>query len=115
MTKCVECGKRKVIYCADCVEDIKAGYGDYIAMKFFDGIKNITGSLERAHIENGTQAANDIARVTYSEYMNTKEKTLFDYGVMIGALEWLEHSQEAAAVNRATGEALNMDQGIYKP
>jgi hypothetical protein len=62
-------------------------------VKFFEGIKNITRSLQREHITRGIKAANDMAGITYSEYMNTKEKSLFDYGIMIGALEWLEESK----------------------
>ena len=30
MCECIECNRRKAIYCLECVEDIKFGYAEYL-------------------------------------------------------------------------------------
>ena len=58
-------------------------------MKFFNGQKQITKTLENILIKDGSLGAYDAARETFFEYQQAEEKGLFDYGIMVGALEWM--------------------------
>lgn len=57
--------------------------------RFFEGQGQITKTLEKILVRDGSLAASDVARETFFEYQLAKEKSLYDYGVMVGALEWM--------------------------
>lgn len=41
MKTCIECGKKKAVYYADCVEDIKLGYRDYIIDNYNNRLRSL--------------------------------------------------------------------------
>jgi len=95
MIECIECGKRQAVYCADCVEDIKAGYGDYKAGQLDEGRERIGRTLDNIYMKDGSAAAEEVARDTLKEYIAAPGKSLFDYGVFCGTAEWLELKSQA--------------------
>jgi len=64
--------------------------GNLDGMKFYEGQQRITKTLSNILVTDGSLEANDAARETYFEYYAAPEKSLFDYGIMVGALEWMK-------------------------
>ena len=63
--------------------------GNLDGMKFYEGHQRITNTLSNILVTDGSLDANDAAREIFFEYQQAKVKNLFDYGIMFGALEWM--------------------------
>ncbi len=56
---------------------------------FYDGMNQITRTLDNIEFKHGIREAKATARATIAEYIRADNKSSFDYGVFCGAAEWL--------------------------
>ncbi len=79
--------------------------------KFDKGMATITRTLFNIEIEHGTREAKATARATIDEYVRAVDKSLFDYGVICGTIDWLA---AAAGIITLKGVSIVKYQGIVK-
>lgn len=100
MATCTECSTRKALFCAECVDNIMIGHGYLLGERFFQGKLQMMHRLESVRRLEGVTAAVEAARIPGDQYMYMEDKALFDYGVMVGALEYVEKAVTAIEKER---------------
>lgn len=109
MAPCIECGTRKAFFCAECVDDIMIGHGRLPARRaVFQGKQQITHMLDSMQRRAGVTAVIVAARSAGEQYMHMEDKALFDYGVMVGALEFVEKAVTVTEKERLAEVSLRL-------